>query len=42
MRHSQVSIFIQEGQQLLDGSFLVSLAGPVPANAHVPGINVGG
>ena len=36
----QVSIFVQEGDQLLDGSFVISLAGPVPANADTPGLTM--
>jgi hypothetical protein len=38
MSFYQVSIFVQEGDQLLDGSFVISLAGPVPANADMPGL----
>jgi hypothetical protein len=29
---------VQDGNQLLDASFVISLAGPVPANAQVPGL----
>jgi hypothetical protein len=38
----QVSIFVQDRIQLLDGSFKVSIAGPVPGNSHIPGSKTAG
>ena len=36
----QVSIFVQDGDQLLDGSFVISLSGPVPTNTLIPGVKM--